>query len=127
MDDVVRRPRLVENINSAFSAENIAITVARLAGRSRRGDFLTISRILGLLGNMDDAMFRRYRRRVNSVIPLPIQQILTTVHRAALYTSPPIPMHMEINPRTPPSIQVTRTTELISVILNRPDPQPFKE
>jgi hypothetical protein len=122
MDDVVRRPRLVENINSAFSPENIAISAGRLRTLSRRADFLTISRALGILGDMDEATFRRYRR--NMPLPRPIQQLLTTIHQAALYADPPIPMRFEINDATPPSIEVTVTDQLIMVKLNRPDPRP---
>ena len=49
MDDAVGRPTLVENVNSAFSAQNIAISAARLAGLSPRADFLAISRRVGVL------------------------------------------------------------------------------
>jgi hypothetical protein len=126
MDDAVGRPTLVENVNSAFSAQNIAISAARLAGLSPRADFLAISRRVGVLRSMSDAQFARYRRRINEILPPPIRRILTIAHRIALYADPPIPLHIEINPVTPPSIQVTYTDRLISIVLNRPDPPPFE-
>lgn len=122
MAAAIHRPALVNNINSAFSPANIAASVARLPGPSSRADFLEISRRVGVLGTMNEAEFRRYRRKMNTVIPPQIQQILTVVHRAALYATPPIPMHIQINPAGPPSIHVTHTDQLISIVLNRPDP-----
>src|SRR5215469_916725 len=101
MDGAAARPTLVENINSAFSRENVEISVARLQqiSKSRREDFLSISRKLGILGDMDDRRFRRYRK--NITLPRLIQQILTTTHHTALFANPPIPMHIEINDATP--------------------------
>jgi len=111
---------LVDNINRAFSQQNIAQSVARLAGISRRADFLTISRALDILPPMDNQVFRRYRQ--NITIPRVIQQILTNIHHYALFRQPPTPMRIEINDVTPPSIEVTHTENMISIILNRPHP-----
>jgi hypothetical protein len=121
MDGDTARTTLIENINSAFSAENIRISVGRLRGLSRRADFLTISRTLGILHPMDDATFRRYRR--NLTIPRAIQQILTSIHHAALYADPPMPMRIQINDAPTPAIEVTVTDQLISIRLDRPAPQ----
>jgi len=121
MDGLTARETLIDNINSAFSAENIGISVGRLRGLSRRADFLTISRSLGILHSMDDAAFRRYRRSLT--IPRAIQQILTSVHRTALYADPPVPMRIQINDAPTPAIEVTVTDQLISIRLDRPAPQ----
>jgi hypothetical protein len=120
MDGGAARTTLVDNINTAFSPANIAESVARLERLSPRADFLSISRELGILGDMDEPTFRRYRR--NLTIPRLIQQILTVTHRAALSRKPPVPMHIEINDVTPPSIEITVTDQLISIRLNRPHP-----
>ncbi len=112
---------LVDSINNAFSPGNIEESVRRLEGLSPRADFLTISRTLGILGRMDDARFRRYRR--NLTIPPLIQQVLTAVHRTSLFRQPPTPIRIEINDVTPPSIEVTVTDQLISIRLNRADPR----
>ncbi len=113
---------LVNNLNRAFSAANIANTVTRLRNLSRRADFLTIARELGIIRQMDEATFRRYRR--NLTFPRPIQQVLTIAHHAALFREPPTPMHFEINDATPPSVEISVTDQLISITLNRPDPPP---
>jgi hypothetical protein len=122
MDDVVRRPTLVENINSAFSPQNVAISATRLRSVSRRSDFLAMSRVLGILGDMDDRTFRRYRRSMP--IPREIQQILTAVHRLALFADPPKPMQIQINNTPHTAIEVRVTDQLISIRLDRPDPAP---
>ncbi|MGC1887906.1 MAG: hypothetical protein WA709_17720 [Stellaceae bacterium] len=116
------RITLVNDLNRVYSPENIVETVARLQNVSRRADFLAINRELGVLGVMDEAAFRRYRRDLP--IPRLIQQILTITHHAALFRQPPTPMHFEINVATDPSIDITGTGQLISITLNRPDPQP---
>jgi hypothetical protein len=127
MDGAASRPRIVENFNSAYSPQNIAITVAKLVGLPPRADFLEISRRADvLLERMTDAQFRRYRRNINSRIPRPLQRMLTTAHRAALFATPPIPMHIEINDQTPTSVQVTYSDQLISIILNRADTPPLE-
>jgi hypothetical protein len=122
---MVRGPEritLTNNINSAFSSANISDSATRFQRLSPRADFLAISRELGILGDMDEPAFRRYRR--NLPFPRLIQQILTITHRAALSHTPPIPMNIEINVATPPSIEITVTDQLISIRLNRPDPPP---
>jgi hypothetical protein len=119
MDGAATVTRLVENINNAFSARNVANSASRVQHLSR-ADFLTISRELGILGEMSAQTFRRYRR--NMTIPPAIQRILTSVHRSALFRDPPIPMRIEINDATPPSIEITATDQLISIRLNRPHP-----
>lgn len=118
------RQTIVENFNSAYNRENVQITVGKLKakGMSSRDDFLQINRKADVLVEaMTAPQFRRYRARINARIPRPIQQMLTIVHRAALTAMPPIPMHIEINPTAPPSIQVTQTPQLISIKLHRPD------
>jgi hypothetical protein len=120
---------LVENANREFREDNIANTVARLAGLSPQADFLAISRRAGVLplpATITDEQFDRYRRRINQVIPLPIRRLLTLAHRLALYADPPIPMQIEINRAARASIQVTYSDRLISIVLNRPDPPPFE-
>jgi hypothetical protein len=117
-----RRVQLVIDLNRVFGAANIADTAGRLQGLSRRADFLTMTRAAGALGDMSDGTFRRYRQNVP--IPAVIQQILTAVHRQALFSSKPIPMYFEINDAVPPSINVTVTNETISIRLGRPDPLP---
>jgi hypothetical protein len=125
MDGAASRPRIVENFNSAYSRENIAITVAKLAGLSPQADFLEINRRADvLLERMTDAQFRRYRRGISSRIPNPLRRMLTIAHRAALFAAPPIPMRIEINDQTPPSLQVIYSDQLISIILNRADTPP---
>ena len=121
MDGATTRTTLIENIKSAFSAENIGISVERLRGLSRRADFLTISRTLGILHSMDDATFRQYRRDLT--IPRAIQRILTSVHQAALYANPPVPMRIQINDAPTPAIEVTVIDQLISIRLDRPAPR----
>jgi len=120
MDGAGALTPLVDNINRAFSPENIARSVARLEGISRRADFLTISRALDILPPMDERTFRRYRR--NMTIPPVIQQILTLVHHMALFRDPLTPMQIEINDVIPPSINVRVSDDLIYIILNRPHP-----
>jgi hypothetical protein len=66
MDGGAARTTLVDNINTAFSSANIAESVARLERLSPRADFLSISRELGILGDMDEPTFRRYRRTSNT-------------------------------------------------------------
>jgi hypothetical protein len=119
-----RRVQLVSDLNRIFGAANIASTAARLQGLSRRADFLTMTRAAGALGDMNDRTFRRFRQ--NLPIPTVIQQVLTAVHRQALFGSQPIPMHFEINDALPPSISVAVTNEAISIRLDRPDPLPRK-
>jgi hypothetical protein len=122
MDGAESRPTIVENFNSAYSRENLEITLAKLVGLPPRADFLEINRRADvLLERRTGAQFRRYRASINRRIPAPLQRMLTIAHRAALFASPPIPMHVEINPRTPPSLEVTFTDQLISIILNRAD------
>jgi hypothetical protein len=122
MDGVRSRPRIVENFNSAYSRQNLEITLAKLIGLPPRADFLEINRRADvLLERMTDAQFRQYRRGINRRIPAPLQRMLTIAHRAALFSSPPIPMHIEMNPRTPPSLEVSFSDELISIRLNRAD------
>lgn len=119
MDGAAAVGNLVENINQAFHPSNVAASARRVEHLSR-ADFLTLSRELGILGEMSDRTFRRYRR--NLTIPPLIQRILTLVHRAALFRNPPSPMRIEINDATPPSIEITVTEQLISIRLNRPHP-----
>ena len=119
----VNRPTLVNNINTTFGPQNVRANVAGLP--TRRGDFLTICRKAGVLGRMNNAQFQRYRARTDTVIPPLVQRILTASFRAALSASPPVAMHIEINPTTAASVQVTYTDRLISIVLNRPDPAPF--
>jgi hypothetical protein len=121
MDGGASLTELVDKINNAFSPENVAGSAARLRGLSRQADFLRISRELGILPDMNVSTFRRYRE--NMTIPPVIRQVLTTIHRAVLFGDSPVPMRMEINDATPPSIEVTVTDQLISVKLNRPAPR----
>jgi hypothetical protein len=127
MDGAASRPRIVENFNSAYSRQNIAITLAKLVGLSPQADFLEINRRADvLLERMTDAQFRGYRRTINNRIPRPLQRMLTIAHRAALFATPPIPMRIEMNDQTPPSLQVTYSDQLISIILNRADTPPLE-
>lgn len=122
MGFAAEREILVNNINRILGPANIANAAAQARQLSARADFLTISRVLGILPEMSEGGFRRYRR--NLPFPRLVQQVLTSAHRAALMADPPIPLHIAINDVAPPSVQVTATPELISVVLNRPDPQP---
>jgi hypothetical protein len=54
-------------VNTTFSPENVRASVAGL--RTRLGDFLTICRRAGVLGQMNNQQFRRYRARTDNVIP----------------------------------------------------------
>ena len=121
----VNRPTLVTNINNTFGRANVQASVAGLP--TGRGDFLTICRKAGVLGQMNNAQFQRYRARTDTVLPPLIQRILTGSFRAALSASPPIPLHIEINRTTTTSVEVVHTDQLISIVLNRPDPAPFPE
>jgi hypothetical protein len=125
MDGITSRPRIVENFNSAYNRENIAITLRKLAELPPDADFLDFARKADVLVEpMTDAQFSRYREHINRRVPRPLQVLMTMVHRAALFEYPPTPMHLEMNDRTPPSLQVTCEDELISIILNRADNPP---
>lgn len=110
---------IANRVNNAFSAQNVANSAARVSNL-RNADFLTLSRELGILPELDAAGFRQYRRRIT--IPRVIQRILTLVHREALFRDTPIPINIRINDTETSSIQVTVTEQLISVTLNRPAP-----
>ena len=108
MDGERSRPRIVENFNSAYSRENIEITVRKLKDLPPDADFLDFARKADvLLEPMTDAQFRRYRQYIDARVPQPLQEMLTTIHRAALLEFPPTPMHLEMNDKTPASLRVT--------------------
>jgi hypothetical protein len=126
MADAILRPALVNNINTTFGPANVVATAALVQSLSSGLDFLDISRAAGVIGHMNATEFDNYRKRMDTVIPMPIQRILTAVHVAALYTNPPLPINITINPVSPASISVTYThadsNPSISIVLHRPDP-----
>jgi hypothetical protein len=122
MGAAANRRKLERDINRLFNAKNITATSNRLKRKFlRRGDFLDISKELGLLDKLDGGNFPRYRERLP--IPLLIQQILTIAYREALFHKPkPIPMHISIRPSRKNSVDVKTTRNLISIVLTRPEP-----
>jgi hypothetical protein len=116
-DDSIRYP-LIENINRAFSAENIAATRQRLVPLSPRADVFEILDRLGLMGFVPNRDLPRYRRSVG--IPRLIQRVLTQAFRTSLLNRPhPIPLQIDIVGRNREAAAIEFSPNLISVVLTR--------
>jgi hypothetical protein len=114
------RDELIENVNRAFSAENIRGTLGRLAPLAPREDVFDILDRLGFLDRVQPHDIRRYRREVG--IPPLNQRILTIAFRASLLARPlPVPLHLNITGGEEEAIEIATATELIEVRLTRVD------
>lgn len=126
MGAAAARTRLTSDINRAFSARNIANSAQQIRSQKPRGDFLDICDTLGFMQHLHRGNLPRYRRTLT--LPMVVRRTLTAAFREALFHRPsPIPLKIAINHADEHSIHVTHSDKQISVVLNRPDPQPSRK
>jgi hypothetical protein len=118
MGDFRLRSNLINDINQAFSAANIAATLNRLGTLSPRDDCLSIVDKLGFLTPIHGGDLRGYRRIVG--IPLLHQRILTAAFRTALLNRPaPIALKIDIVTGQAEAVSVTTDQAGLTILLTR--------
>lgn len=112
------RATLICQTNLAFNRRNVQATAAKLGNIATTGDFLDISKALGLLDDMDGGDFAKYKRDLS--IPEVNCAIITAAFRTALTAKPrPIPLQILIVSGTHEIVTVTATATEISVVVTR--------
>lgn len=116
----IERQRFIEEVNVAFSANEIEGTAERLRALSHGADFLDIVHTLGFLRWVRPGRFAAYRQRLP--IPRVVMRSLTETFRAALHHEPrPMPIHFSIVEGPVEAVSVAAHPDRFEVVLTRTD------